>query len=153
MADLQAALAAHVRSALADEFGTEFAQTDPLIRPSTFADFQSNVAMALARRLGRPPREVAEQIADRLGGAPMCERAEVSGPGFINITLDDSWLGDAATAQLADPRLGAAAAEAPQTVVVDYSGPNVAKELHAGHLRATGVGDAIVRVLDTWGIR
>ncbi len=151
MADLQAALAAHVRSALADEFGTEFAQTDPLIRPSTFADFQSNVAMALAKRLGRQPREVAERIAGRLGGAPLCERAEVSGPGFINITLNDAWLGAAATAQLADPRLGADAVEALQTIVVDYSGPNVAKELHAGHLRATGVGDAIVRVLEYLG--
>jgi arginyl-tRNA synthetase len=140
-----------VRSALADEFGTEFAQTDPLIRPSTFADFQSNVAMALAKRLGRQPREVAERIAGHLAGVPVCARAEVSGPGFINITLDDSWLGDAATAQLADPRLGADAAEALQTIVVDYSGPNVAKELHAGHLRATGVGDAIVRVLEYLG--
>src|SRR6266700_1446552 len=140
MADLQAELAAHVRNALTAEFGAAYAQTDPLIRPSTFADYQSNVAMALAKRLGRQPREVAERIAGHLAGAPPCGRAEVSGPGFINVTLDDSWLADA--------RLGADPAEPLQTVVVDYSGPNVAKELHAGHLRATGVGDAIVRVLE-----
>src|SRR5690242_9307369 len=148
MADLQAALAADVSAALTAEFGPDYADTDPLIRPSTFADYQSNAPLALAKRLGRPPREVAAQIASHLNAAPMVAGAEVSGPGFINITLRDSWLGDAATAQLADQRLGVEPTEAPLTVVVDYSGPNVAKELHAGHLRATGVGDAIVRVLE-----
>ncbi|HEX9064669.1 MAG TPA: arginine--tRNA ligase [Streptosporangiaceae bacterium] len=151
MADLQAALAAHVSAALSAEFGPDYAGADPLIRPSSFADFQSNVAMALGKRLGQPPREVAERIAGRLAGADMVEQAEVSGPGFINITIRDSWLGQAATAQLADPRLGVDRVAQPQTVVVDYSGPNVAKELHAGHLRATGVGDAIVRVLEHLG--
>ena len=151
MADLQAALAAHVSAALTAEFGPGYAGADPLIRPSQFADFQANVAMALAKQLGKPPREVAERIAGHLAAAGMIERAEVSGPGFINITLSDSWLGQAATAQLADPRLGVERTERPQTVVVDYSGPNVAKELHAGHLRATGVGDAIVRVLERLG--
>src|SRR5579859_6700422 len=151
MDDLQAALAALVSDALTAEFGADYIQTDPQIRPSAFADYQSSVALALAKRLGRQPREVAERIAGHLTSSPMCARAEVSGPCFINITLDDSWLGDAAAAQLADPRLGVPRAEHPQRVVVDYSGPNVAKELHAGHLRATGVGDAIVRVLEHLG--
>ncbi len=151
MADLQAALAADVSAALIAEFGPDYADTDPLIRPSTFADYQSNAPLALAKRLGRPPREVAAQIASHLDAAPMVAGAEVSGPGFINITLRDAWLGDAATAQLADPRLGVESTGAPLTVVVDYSGPNVAKEIHAGHLRATGVGDAIVRVLEHLG--
>src|SRR6266568_2250772 len=151
MADLQAELAAHVRNALTAEFGAAYAQTDPLIRPSTFADYQSNVAMALARRLGRPPREVAERIAGHLAGAPMAEHAEVSGPGFINITLRDAWIGEAATAQLGDARLGVALSEHPQRVVVDYSAPNVAKEMHVGHLRTTIVGDAFVRVLERLG--
>src|SRR6266581_785549 len=123
MADPQAELAAHVRNALTAEFGAAYAQTDPLIRPSTFADYQSNVALALARRLGRQPHEVAEQIAGHLAAAPLCERAEVSGPGFINITLRDSWLGETATAQLDDPRLGIPLADHPQRVVVDYSAP------------------------------
>ena len=151
MADLQAALAADVSAALIAEFGADYADTDPLIRPSDFADFQSNVPLALAKRLGKQPREVATQMAGHLTGSPMVAAAEVSGPGFINITLRDSWLGETATAQLADPRLDVGRAERPQTVVVDYSGPNVAKELHAGHLRATGVGDAIVRVLEHLG--
>ncbi|HEX6931757.1 MAG TPA: arginine--tRNA ligase, partial [Streptosporangiaceae bacterium] len=151
MADLQAALTADVSAALTAEFGPGYAGTDPLIRPSAFADYQANVALALAKRLGRQPREVAAQIASHLGGSAMVASAEVSGPGFINITLRDSWLGETATAQLADPRLGVERTAHPMTVVVDYSGPNVAKELHAGHLRATGVGDAIVRVFEHLG--
>jgi arginyl-tRNA synthetase len=151
MADLQAALAADVGAALTAEFGADYADTDPLIRPSAFADFQSNVAPALARQLGRQPREIAGLIAGRLGGSPMVERAEVSGPGFINITVRDAWLGETATAQLSDPRLGVETTTQPQHVVVDYSAPNVAKEMHVGHLRTTIVGDAFVRVLERLG--
>lgn len=151
MADLQALLAGHVSAALAAEFGADYADADPLIRPSTFADFQANVAMALAKRLGQPPREVASRIASRLSQAPMCKHAEVSGPGFINITLDDTWLGEAAAAQLRDPRLGVPVSERQLRVVVDYSAPNVAKEMHVGHLRTTIVGDAFVRVLERLG--
>ncbi len=151
MADLQAALAANVGAALTAEFGADYADTDPLIRPSAFADFQSNVALALAKRLGRQPREIAGLIAGRLGGSPMLERAEISGAGFINITVRDAWLGEAATAQLRDPRLGVETTAQPQHVVVDYSAPNVAKEMHVGHLRTTIVGDAFVRVLERLG--
>jgi arginyl-tRNA synthetase len=151
MADLQAALAAHVSAALTAEFGAEYATADPLIRPSTFADFQANVAMALAKRLGLPPRDVAARIAGHLAQAPMCARAEVSGPGFINITLSDAWLGEASAAQLGDPRLGVPLSDRPQRVVVDYSSPNVAKEMHVGHLRTTIVGDAVVRMLERLG--
>ncbi len=151
MADLQAALAADVSAALTAEFGPDYAGTDPLIRPSAFADYQANVALALAKRLGRQPREVAAQIAGHLSGSAMVASAEVSGPGFINITLRDSWLGETATAQLADPRLGVDETGRPLVVVVDYSAPNTAKEMHVGHLRTTIVGDAFVRVLERLG--
>jgi arginyl-tRNA synthetase len=151
MADLQAALAAEVSEALAAGFGASYAGTDPLIRPSAFADFQSNVAPALARQLRRPPREVADVIAGRLSGSAMIEQAEVSGPGFINITLRDTWLGETTTAQLGDPRLGVEESGHPLHVVVDYSAPNVAKEMHVGHLRTTIVGDAFVRALEWLG--
>src|SRR5215813_8135762 len=106
MADLQTALAAAVGAAFTAEFGPDYADTDPLIRPSAFADFQSNVALALARRLGRQPREIAGLIAARIGASQLFDQVEVSGPGFINITLRNEWLGEAATAQLSDPRLG-----------------------------------------------
>jgi arginyl-tRNA synthetase len=151
MTDPEAALGRLVQQALADELGAEFARTDPLIRPSGFADFQSNVALSLAKRLGRSPRELAELIAAGLAGSPVVAAAEVSGPGFINLALRDSWIADQAGGQLADARLGVPVADPRQRVVVDYSGPNVAKELHAGHLRATVVGDAIVRVLEHLG--
>jgi arginyl-tRNA synthetase len=151
MADLQAALAAQVSAALEAEFGAGYADADPVIRPSSFADFQSNAALPLAKRLGLQPRDVAERLASHLDASPMCERAEVSGPGFINLTLRDEWLAAQSAAQLADDRLGVSRVAAPQRVVVDYSGPNVAKELHAGHLRPTVVGDAVVRVLEHLG--
>jgi arginyl-tRNA synthetase len=151
MTDPEAALGQLVQQALADQLGAEFGATDPLIRPSGFADYQSNAALSLARRLGKPPREVAELIAAALAGSPVVESAEVSGPGFINLTLRDSWIAGEADGQLADARLGVPAADPAQRIVVDYSGPNVAKELHAGHLRATVVGDAIVRVLEHLG--
>jgi arginyl-tRNA synthetase len=149
--DPQQALGQLISSALGDAFGPEYAATDPLIRPSQFADYQSNVALSLARRLSRQPRDVATELAGRLGGSEILDKAEVSGPGFINLTLRDGWIAGHASAQLADARAGVAAAEHPIVAVVDYSGPNVAKELHVGHLRATVVGDAIVRVLEYLG--
>ena len=151
MTDPEAALGLLVQRALASQLGAEYADADPLIRPSGFADYQCNAAMSLGKRVRRPSREVAELIVAGLAGAPEIETAEVSGPGFINLTLRDSWLAEQADEQLADPRLGVSEAGPRQRVVVDYSGPNVAKELHAGHLRATVEGDAIVRVLEHLG--
>jgi arginyl-tRNA synthetase len=151
MADPEVVLGRLVQEALAAELGAEYADADPVIRPSQFADFQANVALALAKRLSKPPREVAGQLAGRLAGSDAIDRAEVSGPGFINLTLRDGWIAGQATAQLGDQRLGVPAADSPATVVVDYSGPNVAKELHAGHLRATVVGDAVARVFEYLG--
>jgi len=151
MRDPEAALGALVRRALADELGTEYGAADPLIRPSGFADYQSNIAMSLSRQLGRPPRDIAAPIAMHLAAADAVANAEVSGPGFINITLADEWIAAQAGGQLADPRLGVTQADPSQLIVVDYSGPNVAKELHAGHLRATVVGDAIARILGHLG--
>jgi arginyl-tRNA synthetase len=149
--DPEEVLARLVRDALAAELGERYADADPLIRASQFADYQSNVALSLARSLGRPPREIGTAIATRLAGADAVASAEVSGPGFVNITLSDDWIAATASGLIEDARTGVPLALTPQTVVVDYSSPNVAKEMHVGHLRTTVVGDAIVRVLEYLG--
>jgi arginyl-tRNA synthetase len=151
MADPRDVLAQRVKDALGAALGAEYADADPLIRPSQFADFQANVALPLAKRLGRPPREVAAELAGHLDLAGVAGPPEVSGPGFINITLRNEWIAAEAADQLGDARLGVAVADPALKVVVDYSGPNVAKELHVGHLRATVVGDAVVRILEHLG--
>jgi arginyl-tRNA synthetase len=151
MADPQEVLGERVRAAVSAAFGADHADADPLIRPSQFADLQANVALPLARQLGLPPRQVAEQIVAHLDVAGVCDRAEVSGPGFINLTLASDWIAAQASGELADERLGVPVAVPAQTVVVDYSAPNVVKEMHVGHLRTTVVGDAIARVLEFLG--
>ena len=151
MADPEVVLARLVSSALNDALGAQVSGADPLIRPSQFADFQANAAMALARQLGRPPREVAADVAAQLADSDVVEPPEVSGPGFINLTLRSEWVAAQATGLLSDPRLDVAPDSPLQKVVVDYSAPNVAKEMHVGHLRTTVVGDALVRVLEHLG--
>jgi arginyl-tRNA synthetase len=151
MADPREVLAQRVASALRAAFGAEYADADPLIRPSQFADFQSNVALPLAKRLGQPPRDVAAELMRHLDVTGIAGQPDVSGPGFINLSLHNDWVAGQTAALLADPRLGVPPAAPAQRVVVDYSGPNVAKELHVGHLRATVVGDAVVRVLEYLG--
>jgi arginyl-tRNA synthetase len=151
MTDPQHALAQLMSGALAAAFGPDYADADPVIRPSQFADYQANVALPLAKRLNRPPRDVAAELASHLSDSDVVETAEVSGPGFINLTLRDDWIADQAAGQLADPRLDVPAADPAQRVVVDYSAPNVAREMHVGHLRTTIVGDSVVRVLEYLG--
>ena len=151
MANPQELLARRVQDGLAAAFGEAFSGTDPLIRPSQHADFQANVALSLAARLHRPPREVAAELVRALQVTDICLPPEVSGAGFINLTLRDDWIAGQASEMLADDRLGADRAADPQTVVVEYSSPNIAKEMHVGHLRTTIVGDAIARIMDFAG--
>jgi arginyl-tRNA synthetase len=153
MADPQQVLAQRVHDAIVASFGPAYGDADPLIRPSSFADFQANAALPLAKRLGRPPREVAAELAGRLDVSDVCEPPEVSGPGFINFRLRDDWIAAQASRMLTDPRLGLEPVAQPQIVVVEYSSPNIAKEMHVGHLRTTIVGDAIARVLEFAGHR
>src|SRR5579875_635690 len=147
MADPQEILARRVTGAITAAFGAAYAGADPAIRPSQFADFQSNAALPLAKPLGRRPRELAGEVVRHLDVADICAEPVVSGPGFINLTLRDDWIAGQAHETLTDRRLGVPVAAAPETVVVEYSSPNIAKEMHVGHLRTTVVGDAIARVL------
>lgn len=127
---------------------------DPEMRPATkpqFGHFQSNVALRLAKQEGKPPRQVAADLVERLDVADICEPLEIAGPGFINFRLKPEVLAAAATAILDDPHHGLPVAEQPQRIVIDYSAPNVAKQMHVGHLRTTIIGDCFNRVLSALG--
>lgn len=129
---------------------------DPEMRPATkpqFGHFQSNVALRLAKEAGRPPREIATELAQRIDVDDLCDPVEVAGPGFLNFRLKAGVLAAAASDLLADPHTGIAQTDHPQTVVIDYSAPNVAKPMHVGNLRSTIIGDCFHRVLAARGDR
>lgn len=154
---IQSQLEQAFRDAIRSAFDID---SDPLIAPAQnekFGDYQSNAAMGLARQLaektGRKtnPRSVAEQIQSKLRLGEMAQDVSIAGPGFINVRLSPAWLAARLDQVAADERLGLPRIDRPQTVVVDYSGPNIAKQMHVGHLRSTIIGDAIARVLQFQG--
>ncbi len=154
MQDLQMLLETRLQSAVAAAFGDEHASVDPVIRAANnlkFGDFQANLAMGLGKTLGKPPREVAQAILKKLDRTDLLVEVSLGGPGFINLMVDPAVLADHAGAMLADALDGVPQASESQTVVVDYSSPNVAKEMHVGHLRSTVIGDALVRTLEAVG--
>ncbi|MFQ4136345.1 arginine--tRNA ligase [Nodosilinea sp. PGN35] len=149
-----AQLTARFDQALVAAFGPDLAGTDPMLVPTSnpkFGDYQANLAMSLAKPLKQKPRDIASQIVENLDLSDLCEPPEIAGPGFINLRFKTEYLEDQLRAMQADPRLGVEPVKTPQNVIVDFSSPNIAKEMHVGHLRSTIIGDSIARVQEFMG--
>ena len=140
--------------ALIATFGEEFSETDPLLFPASnpkFGDYQSNIALSLAKQLGQQPRVIAQQLIDCLEVSEICETPAIAGPGFINLTIKKSCIETEINLLQCETRLGVETAKCSQRVIVDFSSPNIAKEMHVGHLRSTIIGDCISHILEFRG--
>lgn len=148
-------LKSHINQIIKDAFIKADIDTEPMsvteATKAEFGDYQFNGAMALAKKLGKNPRQIAEDIVAHLDLTGVVMKAEIAGPGFINLWIDPSWVAEQCQRALEDERLGVNKRENPIKVVVDYSGPNMAKQMHVGHLRSTIIGDTLSNLLEFLG--
>ena len=150
----QEQLKVKLQQAMGAAFGAEYAKIDPILVSTSnpkFGDYQANVSLSLAKKLGQQPRAIASAILEKLDVSHICEPPEIAGPGFINLKLKTAYLEAQLNAIQIDPRLGIAPTKNPKRVIVDYPSPNIAKEMHVGHLRAAVIGDCISRILEFVG--
>ena len=141
-------------SALTQAFDIELTDLPPLVVPSSnakFGDYQCNAALSLAKTLKQNPRSIAQQIVDQVSVEDWGEPLSIAGPGFINITIKPEYIAQQIKNASEDANLGVEKVSSPQNVVVDFSSPNIAKEMHVGHLRSTIIGDSIARILELRG--
>ena len=153
MATIQQLLEEKTTQALAAASGTSApALVNPAVNPR-FGDYQANGVMAVAKTQKKNPRQLAQEVSDRLSRDEIPARWEIAGPGFINFRLDPDWLGQILIKTALDVRLGLGPVAQPETIVIDFSAPNIAKPMHVGHIRSTILGDALARLLRFVGHR
>ena len=149
-----ASLKSALEAAMIAAFGEDLAGTDPILVATNnpkFGDYQANVAMSLAKRLKNKPRAIAEQIVANLAVSDLCEPPQIAGPGFINLKFKTAFLESQLKAIHQSDRLGVDRIEPSQRIIVDYPSPNIAKEMHVGHLRPSIIGDCLANILEFLG--